>query len=139
MANQEIISQGQFKELSEFQVNEPVTLELSCTYEKFIVWLKNYPEAKGESGKTIKLKFKELRQFEIAWYIALDTPGYKVIDWPLFDGFSFDVVQNDPLILSGFYSYLDLIKPREDVYSKQAKDFIDLLKRYFGKTDYKAV
>lgn len=138
MSSEKNLPNKNFKDLSEYQVNEPVYLEkLNCSYHDFISWLKNYPETTGKYRNTIKLKFKELSSFEIFWSMIIDSPGYETIDFPIFDGFSFDVVEIEPLTLRGYYSYFDIKKPRNEIYSKHAKEFIELVNLHFKPSESK--
>lgn len=121
-----------WKNLSEFQMDDKLTLRLNCSYSAFVEWLKNYPESKGvDNHQTIKLKFSELPCLNIWWIQTLSSPDHSPFEMVLFDQFVFDVIENSPLVLSGYYSCLQFEKSCE-IYSGQARDFLELANRYFG-------
>ena len=109
----------------------PVDLELTCSYAEFMKWLTEYPIENTEMGNKLQIRVDDIGKlfilFEFVFREKLGIPPFTG------DGFTFDVISNKPLHLSGFYEYLPTKNHDQDGYSTPARDFLERVNKYFGK------
>lgn len=103
----------------------PVSLQLQCSYSRFVEWLREYPGSQ-------KIKFDEDRNGIYIKFVSTIPIGNNQSVESYYAHFEFTIKQDNPLQLEGLYYHLDPAYFNKPTSLNDHDDFITLAIRHLG-------